>query len=474
MASFEFPKSHEETLSAIASGKYSLESLLEAYLQNVDQGKDLNIFLEVYAEESLAQAEQIDQKIADGTAGKLAGMVIGLKDNIAYQGHGLTASSKILGGFESSYSATAVQRLLHEDAIIIGRLNCDEFAMGSSNEHSFYGAVKNPHDPSRVPGGSSGGSAAAVAANMCLVSLGSDTGGSIRQPASFCGVYGLKPSYGRVSRYGLIAYASSMDQIGPFSHSAEDAAKVLEVIAGPDTMDATSSKQRVHSYSEEMKKEQVFEFAYYKSAIESEQIDADAKALFLEEVEKLKAQGHSVKEIDFPYLDYLVPTYNVLSNAEASSNLSRFDGMRYGYRSEEAQGVDSTYIKSRTEGFGKEVKRRIMLGCFVLSAGFYDAYYTKAQKVRRLIQEHSLQSLSEFDFIIGPTTPHSAFEIGGIKDPIAMYLEDIFTVQANLAGLPAISIPMKSKGNELPIGFQAMAGKFEEAKLLQLANMMAN
>lgn len=469
MSSFTFPSSIAEAQTALKAGIYSLEYLTKAYLKEIEKHLDLNIFVETFDESALAKAREVDLKLKNGNAGALAGLVIGIKDNIAYRGHSVTASSKILQGFTSTYSATVVERLLLEDAVIIGRLNCDEFAMGSSNESSYYGPVKHPLNPSLVPGGSSGGSAAAVAANLCLASLGSDTGGSIRQPASFCGVYGIKPSYGRVSRYGLIAYASSMDQIGPITKSAEDAAKILELIAGPDHMDSTASRNTVQKYSELANTSASYELAYYKQCIDNEKLDDAVKRMFALQLEKFQKAGHRIAEIDFPYLDYLVPTYNVLSNAEASSNLSRFDGMRYGYRSKEAQGVDATYVKSRSEGFGKEVKRRIMLGSFVLSAGFYDAYYAQAQKVRRKIQAHSLNTLSEYDFIIGPTSPHGAFEIGGVKDPIAMYLEDIFTVQANLCGLPAASIPVGTDDQQRPLGLQLMANKFEEAKLLSFS-----
>lgn len=472
MSSVSLPSSIGEARNFVSKGEYSLDDLVKVYLKRIEDSSDLNIFLETYPESALETAERVNQKILDGNAGKLAGLVLGIKDNIAYKNHGLGAASKILEGFESTYSATVIERLLLEDAVIIGRLNCDEFAMGSSNENSAYGPVKNPLDPTKVPGGSSGGSAAAVAADLCLATLGSDTGGSIRQPASFCGTFGLKPSYGRVSRYGLIAYASSMDQIGPITKSAEDAALLMEVMAGPDHQDSTCSRQTVHPYSKEMTERPKYELAYYSSCVNSDKLDPAVRESFLGLVDALRSDGHKVDEIDFPYLDYLVPTYNVLSNAEASSNLSRFDGMRYGYRSQEASGVDSTYVKSRSEGFGAEVKRRIMLGAFVLSAGFYDAYYSKAQKVRRKIQEYSMNSLSEYDLIIGPTTPHAAFELGGIKDPIAMYLEDIFTVQANLAGLPAVSIPALSDEKGMPVGLQAMANKFEESKLLAFSSMI--
>ncbi|UTW63774.1 Asp-tRNA(Asn)/Glu-tRNA(Gln) amidotransferase subunit GatA [bacterium SCSIO 12741] len=459
------PRSLQEVQSHIKEGNYTLPELVRFYLNNIEQKEQLNAFLEVWAEEALEKAEQIQQKMDQGEAGSLAGMVMGLKDNICYAGHKLSASSRILEGFETLYSATVVERLEAEDCLFIGRLNCDEFAMGSSNENSAFGPVKNPLDESLVPGGSSGGSAVAVAADMCLVSLGSDTGGSIRQPASFCGIVGMKPTYGRVSRHGLIAYASSMDQIGPFAHSVEDAALVLEVMAGQDSFDNTASDQPVDNYSKR-EESKTYKIAYLNDCFSAEGIDAEVKQAHLDRFDQLREQGHTVEGVDFSLLDHLVPTYNVLSNAEASSNLSRFDGMRYGFRSEDATDVPTTYTKSRSQGFGPEVKRRIMLGTFVLSAGYYDAYYAKAQKVRRMIQDRTLEILKDYDFIVTPTTPHTAFAFGANShDPVAMYLEDIFTVQANLAGTPGISLPLFTHSNGLPFGMQVVTGMFEEKKL---------
>lgn len=467
-------RSLEEVRQDLNSGNISCEQLVEGYLSIIQEKEHLNIFLEAFSESAQIKAKEVDEKLKAGTAGKLAGMVIGLKDNICYKGHKVSASSKILEGFESLYDSTVVERLLAEDAIIIGRLNCDEFAMGSSNENSAFGPVKNPLNETCVPGGSSGGSAAAVAANMCLASLGSDTGGSIRQPASFCGVVGLKPTYGRVSRWGLLAYGSSLDQIGPLTNSVEDAALILEVIAGKDEYDATSSSKEVKEYSSEVAPKK-YKIAYIKDAIEADGLDPEVKNQITTLFEELKNEGHEVEPVDFPYLDKMVPTYYVISNAEASSNLSRYDGIHFGYRSKEASGVESTLIKSRTEGFGEEVKRRIMLGTFVLSAGYYDAYYSKAQKVRRVISDRTEEILSEYDFIILPTTPHSAFEIGNKSaDPIAMYLEDIFTVQANLAGVPAISIPLAKHSNGMPLGTQIIAKKFEERELLSFSKSLMN
>lgn len=449
---------------------------MQSFLERISQNTHLNAFLEVFDEEALSLASKIDEKIKAGTANKLAGLVIGIKDNICYKNHKVSASSKILVGFESLYDATVMERLKKEDAIIIGRLNCDEFAMGSSNENSAFGNVLNPLDNSRVPGGSSGGSTAAVAADLCLAALGSDTGGSIRQPASFCGVVGLKPTYGRVSRYGLIAYASSFDQIGPITKNIEDAARIMEVIAGADDYDSTVSSKSVPAYSKEMAFNGSAKIAYIKDCLENEGLDPEIKQGINDIIAELKNEGHVVEAVDFPFLEYLVPSYYVLTTAEASSNLSRFDGIHYGYRSPAAFDLESTYKKSRSEGFGKEVKRRIMLGTFVLSAGYYDAYYSKAQKVRRLLHDKTQEILASYDFILMPSTPGTAFEIGKkTSDPIVMYLEDIFTVQANLTGVPAISLPLGKHSNGLPFGVQLMANKFEESKLLAFSqHLMKN
>ncbi|NUM51937.1 MAG: Asp-tRNA(Asn)/Glu-tRNA(Gln) amidotransferase subunit GatA [Flavobacteriales bacterium] len=468
-------RSLAEIQTDLQSHAISVKQLVEAYLQRVEEKKHLNAFLEVFASEALENAEQIDAKLAENKAGGLAGMVIGLKDNICYKGHKVSASSKILEGFESLYSATVVERLLAEDAIIIGRLNCDEFAMGSSNENSAFGNVLNPLNEKKVPGGSSGGSATAVAAGLCLATLGSDTGGSIRQPASFCGLVGLKPTYGRVSRYGLIAYASSFDQIGTFTHTIEDASLLLEIMAGKDEYDSTLSSEEVPKYSKALSFSKKTNIAYYKSYVEHEGLDPEIKKRFFEIIEKLKQQGHSVTEHDFPFLDYLVPAYYVLTTAEASSNLARYDGIHYGYRSNNATDLNTTYTKSRSEGFGPEVKRRIMLGTYVLSAGYYDAYYTQAQKVRRILRDKTNEVLSTNDFILLPTTPHTAFDIGQqVADPIKMYLEDIYTVQANLTGLPAISLPLGKHSNNMPFGLQLMGKSFCETEMFSFAKNLIN
>lgn len=459
-----------QTKTSIEAGETTCLELVQHYIQQINNHKNLNAFVEVFADEAIESAKTIDAKIASKTAGKLAGLVIGIKDNICYKNHHIQAASKVLDGFVSIYSSTVVERLLAEDAIIIGRLNCDEFAMGSSNENSVYGHVKNPLDEERVPGGSSGGSAAAVAAGLCHAALGSDTGGSIRQPASYTGIVGLKPSYGRVSRHGIIAYASSFDQVGPMTKNVEDAALILEVIAGADDYDSTASSKPVAAYSSLSNQNKKYKIAYIKECIEGDGLNPEVKTKILETIQKLKNQGHQVEQVDFPLLDYLVPTYYMITTAEASSNLSRYDGIHYGYRSPQAHDLESTYKKSRTEGFGKEVKRRIMLGTFVLSAGYYDAYYAKAQKVRRLIKEATENILINHDFILTPTTTNIAFKIGQkIANPIEMYLEDIYTVQANLVGMPAISLPAGKNSLGLPFGIQFMSNTFEEEKLLHFA-----
>ena len=462
-----------EVKHALASGKQVLD-IVNHYLTEIERQQELNAFLEVFSASALQQAKEIDDKIKTGTQGRLAGMVIGLKDNICYKGHAVTASSKILTGFKSLFSATVVERLLAQDAIIIGRLNCDEFAMGSSNENSAFGPVKNPLNTNYVPGGSSGGSAVAVAAGLCTVALGSDTGGSIRQPASFTGTVGLKPTYGRISRYGLIAYASSFDQIGPFTNSVEDAALLLEIMAGKDEFDTTASSKPVDDYSNILPIDSPRKIALLTEAVNHPGVNKEVKATFDTIVKQLTQAGHVVEEVSFPYMEQMVPTYYVLTTAEASSNLSRFDGVHYGHRSELAQGVEQTYTKSRSEGFGPEVKRRIMAGTFVLSQGYYDAYYTKAQKVRRVLQNKTNELFAQYDFILMPTSPDSAFELNAMKDPIQMYLQDIFTVHANHTGNPAISIPLGRKTDGMPFGIQLMANHFNEKALLDFSNYLMN
>jgi aspartyl-tRNA(Asn)/glutamyl-tRNA(Gln) amidotransferase subunit A len=464
-------KSIAETQSEIKSGKVSVESTLQSCLHNIHSNKNLNSFIEVFQEESLARAKELDAKIKSGAeVGKLFGAIIALKDNICYKGHQVTASSKILSGFESMYSSTVVEKLLAEDAIIIGRCNCDEFAMGSSNETSFYGPVLNPIDNSKVPGGSSGGSAVSVKADMCHIALGSDTGGSIRQPASFCDVVGFKPSYGRVSRNGLIAYGSSFDQIGPFASNIEDTRLIYEIIGGLDPKDATSSSKPIQSSS--IKKEK-YTIAYFPEIFESEGVSDIVKEKSKEFLAKMTTEGHEVISYSFKYLDYLIPIYYVLTTAEASSNLARFDGVKYGHRAENVTDLEDLYVRSRTEGFGAEVKRRIMLGTFVLSAGFYDAYYTKAQKVRRILRNDMQALLSECDFLYTPTCPSVPFGIGDkTASPLEMYFADIFTVLANITGMPAISLPIYKDESGLPIGVQLMSNVWEDQKLLDFSELI--
>jgi aspartyl-tRNA(Asn)/glutamyl-tRNA(Gln) amidotransferase subunit A len=461
--------------TAIEDGDLTCTQLVEYYLDQIEQQAHLNIYVEVYAEEALDRARTLDARYqqSPGELGRLYGMVLSHKDVICYAGHGVQAGSKILEGFESLYSATAIERLLAEDTIIIGRVNCDEFAMGSSNETSHFGPVRNAADPERVPGGSSGGSAVAVQADTCLASLGSDTGGSVRQPASFCGVIGMKPTYGRISRHGLLAYGSSFDQIGTLTHSVQDAALLLEVMAGPDEYDSTASQKPVPLADEASLVPSGKRIAYFPAALQHESIQPEVRTAAQAFIQQLEAQGHTVEGVEFDLLDYLIPAYYVLTTAEASSNLSRYDGIRYGYRSQNATDLLSTYQQSRTEGFGTEVKRRIMLGTFVLSAGYYDAYYTKAQKVRRLLKEKTDAIFRDYDFIMMPAAPTTAWKLGDKSaDPVEMYLADIFTVQANMAGIPAICIPAGQDEAGLPIGMQLMGPKFAEAALLSMASAL--
>lgn len=467
----KFYSSLTEIKRELQSGSITVEGLVKNYLAQTRLNKHLNAFNEVFEQEALSRSKEVDARIKVKTAGRLAGMVIAIKDNICYKGHKVTASSKILDGFTSIYSSTIVERLLAEDAIIIGRCNCDEFAMGASNENSHYGPVRNYADDTRVPGGSSGGSAVAVQANMCHAAIGTDTGGSVRQPASFCGLVGLKPTYGRISRHGIIAYASSFDQVGPVTRSIEDAALLMEVMSGADEYDSTVSRSAVPSYSAQLSpstgKKKI---AYLQEALSSPGVDDEVKGTLVKYIDKLRADGHTVKPISFEYLDYIVPAYYILAMAEASSNLARYDGVHYGYRSPAATDLITTYKRSRSEGFGKEVKRRIMLGTFVLSAGYYDAYYAKAQKVRRLIKEKTDSLLEEYDFILTPTAPEPAFTLGRTeKDPVVMYLYDIFTVQASLAGVPAISLPAGTTDKGLPLGLQLLTKRFAEQELLDFS-----
>ena len=452
----------------LLAGELSVSALVQSNLDQIHAHNGaLNAFLEVYEEDALAKAKQIDAKIKAGKAGRLAGLVVGIKDLLCYEGHHSYAGSKILDSFKSTFSATAVQRLVDQDAIIIGRQNCDEFGMGSTNENSAYGPVLNFANKEYVAGGSSGGSAVAVQAGMCQVSLGTDTGGSIRMPAAFCGVVGLKPTYGLVSRWGLIAYASSFDSIGPISNYVADARLVLDSIKGDDSQDSTLVSTFPSTKSDSKR------IAYIKEVVEHPSLQPDIKKAFETKLSDLRAMGYLVEGVEFPYIDQLLPTYYVLTTAESSSNLARFDGVKYGHRTSEAGDLMQLYKRTRQEGFGEEVKRRIMLGTFVLSADYYDAYYTKAQKVRRLIQEKTLDILGQYDFIVSPTTSSTAYKLGEkTLDPIQMYLGDLFTVQANVVGIPGLSIPMGVDSNGLPMGFQIMTGPFQEAKMLDLGEKL--
>ena len=464
-------RSFKDLQNRLYNNDFSCEELVRFYLSEINEKDIYNSFIETFNDSAIEQAKTVDHDISNKKRKKLSGLIIGIKDNICYENHNVTASSLILKNFKSLYSATVVKKLISEGAIIIGRLNCDEFAMGSSNENTIYGPVKNPHDISKVAGGSSGGSAAAVSAGLCLVALGSDTGGSIRQPAAFCGSVGIKPTYSRVSRFGLIAYGSSFDQIGPIANNIYDASLVLEVISGHDENDSTSSSRDVEPYSKFKANISSKKIAYISECFEHEGLDPEIKNNLKQKLDDLKLEGHTVEPVSFPFLDYLVPAYYVLSTAEASSNLSRYDGINYGYRSDQTQSLDQTYINSRMEGFGEEVKRRIMLGTFVLSAGYHDAYFTKAQKIRRVIKEKINEFFSEYDFILTPTTPHVAFPIDNkVTDPTQMYLEDIYTVLANLTGNPAISLPMLNHSTKLPYGLQIMSKNFDEANMLSFSN----
>ena len=443
-------------------------------MDQIDKNKHLNAFVNVYAEEAVSRARQLDESRLSGKPpGKLHGVVIGIKDVICYKDHPVTAASHILQHYVSPYTATVVERLLAEEAIIIGHLNCDEFAMGSTNENSAYGKVLNPVDESRVPGGSSGGSAVAVRAHLCMVSLGTDTGGSVRQPANFCGITGYKPGYGRISRHGIIAYASSFDQVGIFANELTDIALTAEVISGPDEFDSTVEKSAVPSYSKEISlPKRSYKVAYLQPAFDHPSLDEDMKSGYLKFIERLKADGHQVAPIDFEYLDFIVPTYYILSTAEASSNLSRYDGIRYGFRAESAKDLQTHYQKTRSAGFGTEVKRRILLGTFVLSSGYFDAYFQKAQAVRKKLIKKTQLIFKEFEAVIMPVSPSPAFEFGAKSgDPVSMYLADIYTVYANLAGVPAISLPLfETRG--LPYGLQIMTNQFCELSLFRFSHLL--
>lgn len=469
-------KTIPEIRAAILNGDTTASAIAADYLSRIrtgDQiaGQEINSFLSLAEERTLRQAEHIDELVKTGAElPPLAGIPVGIKDVLTMVGAPATAGSAILKGYHPPYDATAVAKLDAAGALLLGKLNCDEFAMGGSNENSAYGVVRNPRALDRVPGGSSGGSAAAVAADFCSISLGTDTGGSVRQPAAFCGVVGLLPTYGRISRYGLIAFASSLDRVGPMAHSVQDIATVLGVLAGPDTMDATSSQEPLSDYVAESKKPIAGMTIGVPKEYFAEGLDAEIRAAVEKVIEDLKTQGCTIKQISLPHTEYAVPTYYVLATAEASSNLSRFDGVRYGHRTEDVKNLSTLYRESREEGFGAEVKRRILLGTYSLSAGYYDAYYRKAQQVRTLIAQDFVKAFADVDAIVAPMTPTPAWKLGEkADDPISMYLADIYTVAASLAGICGISVPCGETKDGLPIGVQLLAGHFEEGKLLRVA-----
>ncbi len=464
---------YDDIRDNLLSGKSTCESIVKSYLGKIKNYERLNAFISVFEDKAIERAIEVDKKIREGKAGKLAGMVIAVKDNICVKGERCTCASKILENFVSLYNATVIERLLKEDAIIIGKTNLDEFAMGSSTESSYFGPTLNPFDETRVPGGSSGGSAVAVAVGLCTTALGSDTGGSIRQPASFCGVFGLKPTYGRVSRFGLVAYASSFDTIGPLANSTKDIALVLQVIAGRDENDSTCADVPVPDYLNfiglDVKGLRVgFPEEYFSSGLDDEVREAIQRR-----IDFLSRNGAIIEKISLPHTEYNIPTYYILVTAEASSNLARYDGVKYGYRASGVKSLYEMYVRSRSEGFGVEVKRRIMLGTYVLSAGYYEAYYRKAQKVRRLIKEDFDKAFEKVDVIITPTSPTTAFKLGEkVDDPLQMYLSDIYTVSVNLAGVPAINVPVGFDSKGLPIGMQIIGKQFDEGTILRVSDFI--
>ncbi len=466
-----FHQSIADLSAQLSAGSLSAVELTKAVLARTRAVEpSVHAFNSCDEADALAQAAASDARRAAGqAAGPLEGIPIGLKDVIAVKDQPLTASSKMLANFVSPYDATVTTKLRRAGAVIWGRLNCDEFAMGSSTENSAFGPTCNPWDVTRVPGGSSGGSSAALAAGEAIATLGSDTGGSIRQPAAFCGVVGIKPSYGLISRYGLIAYASSLDQIGPFTRTVEDAAIVLGAIAGHDERDSTSFKAEIPDYRAELgRRRGPWRLGIPKEYF-GEGLDPEIGAAVEKAIAFYKAQGCEIREVSLPHTQYCLDTYYIIATAEASSNLARYDGIRYGHRSKNAKDIVDLYFQSRAEGFGAEVKRRIILGTYVLSSGYYDAYYLRAQKVRTLIRRDFLNAYREVDALITPTSPIPAFKIGEKSDPLAMYLCDIYTIGVNLAGLPGISVPCGFTASGLPIGLQLIGQPFQEANLLSIA-----
>jgi aspartyl-tRNA(Asn)/glutamyl-tRNA(Gln) amidotransferase subunit A len=454
----------------IVSGGLSITTLVSDYIRRIADQNHLNAFITVFDTQAHEQADKVEKRLQNGDVPECAGMIVAVKDNISVRNTRVTCASGILREYVSVYDATVVRKLRDAGAIIIGKTNMDEFAMGSSNENSVYGPVRHPIDTEHVPGGSSGGSAVAVASGQAMTALGSDTGGSIRQPASFTGVYGLKPTYGRVSRYGLIAFASSFDQIGPFARSVRDSALLLKVLAGHDPADSTSVDIEVPDYPARLRKDIAGSTVGVPEDYFTDDLDEEIRRAVESKISVLRELGANVKAISLPHTRYTIATYYILTTAEASSNLARYDGARYGYRADTVEGLSDMYTRSRSEGFGEEVKRRIMLGTYVLSSGYYDAYYRKAQKVRRLIKQDFETAFTQVDLIIAPTTPTTAFRIGEkSNDPLKMYLSDVFTTSANLAGIPGFSIPAGVDANGFPVGVQLLGKQFDEQTILNVA-----
>ncbi|SMM98623.1 Aspartyl-tRNA(Asn) amidotransferase subunit A @ Glutamyl-tRNA(Gln) amidotransferase subunit A [uncultured Candidatus Thioglobus sp.] len=463
---------HNKTIVELAQGlknkAFSAVELTQHYLDRI-KTSDLNAFITVTDEAAMQQAQAADEKISAGTSGVLTGIPYAHKDLFATMGIKTSAGSKMLDNFIAPYDATVSHKLNQSDLVMLGKANMDEFAMGSSNESSFYGTVKNPWDKNKVPGGSSGGSAAAVAGGLSAFATGTDTGGSIRQPASLCGITGLKPTYGRVSRYGMIAYASSLDQAGPMTKTAEDAAIVLNAMAGFDEKDSTSAEQKVPDYTQNLNDSLKGLTIGLPKEFFAEGLDDGVAETVMAAVKQFEALGANVKEISLPNSKYAIPTYYIVAPCECSSNLSRMDGVRFGHRCNNPKDLEDLYLRSRTEGFGEEVKRRIMIGAYALSAGYYDAYYLKAQKTRHLISDDFKQAFKGVDVIMGPVSPTTAFDLGSFKDPVSMYLADIYTLSANLAGLPAMSIPA-GFSQKMPVGLQMIGNYWSESKLLNIAH----
>ncbi len=465
-----------ELRDAITRKEASVTEVVQGFLDRIDQDEEkIRAFLSVDPESALAQADALDQKLARGEDpnGLLTGIPIAIKDNIVTEGVATTCGSRILENYIPPYDATVVRRLKEHGVIVVGKANCDEFAMGSSTENSAYFSTQNPWDLERVPGGSSGGSAAAVAAWEVPGALGSDTGGSIRQPAAFCGVVGLKPTYGRVSRYGLVAFASSLDQIGPLANSVGDAALLLQAIAGSDTRDSTSVERPVEDYLQDLGKD----VQGFKIGVPSEWfssgLDPQIEKAVQSAIKTLEGLGCRMQGVELPHTEYAISTYYIIAPAEASSNLARYDGVKYGYRSPDSTSLEEMFRSARSQGFGEEVKRRIMIGTYALSSGYYDAYYLKAGKARTLLKNDYLEAFKDVDFLVGPTTPSLPFKLGEKRtDPLEMYLMDVYTVTANLAGIPGLSMPCGFSQEGLPIGLQIQAPHFEEAKLLRLAHAL--